>query len=52
MKQAVMIASRIDRGVHRDDPVLSLSGTRDCDRTVISQVRNLEEHRGLLTHTE
>jgi hypothetical protein len=24
----------------------------DCDRTVIRQARNLDEHRGLRTHTE
>ncbi len=28
-----------------------LSESRDCDRAVIRQVQNLEEHRGLRTHT-
>jgi hypothetical protein len=27
------------------------SDVLDCERTVISQSRNLEEHRGLRTHT-
>jgi hypothetical protein len=37
------------RGIQRKTP---LSGQVNCDRTVISQAWNLEEHRGLRTHTE
>ena len=29
-----------------------LSGGGHCDRTVISEAQNLDEHRGLRTHTE
>jgi hypothetical protein len=35
------------RGIKRKTPV---SGRFDCDRTVIRQARNLEEHRGLRMH--
>src|SRR5262245_11990268 len=28
------------------------NGDRDCERTVIGEAYNLEEHRGLRTHTE
>ncbi len=37
------------RGIQRKTP---LSGRVNCDRTVIGQAWNLEEHRGLRTHTE
>ena len=30
----------------------AVSERLDCDRTVIRQAQNLEEHRGLRTHTE
>ena len=30
----------------------ALSETSDCDKTVIDQVQNLEEHRGLPTQTD
>ena len=30
----------------------AVSGKLNCDRTVISQAWNLEENRGLRTHTE
>jgi hypothetical protein len=36
------------RGIQRKTPV---SGRVNCDRTVIGQAWNLEEHRGLQTHT-
>jgi hypothetical protein len=35
-----------------DTNVRAVSELIDCDRTVIRQTRNLEEHRGVLTHTE
>ena len=37
------------RGIRKQH---ALSERADCDRTVIRQARNLEEHRGLRTHTE
>ena len=35
---------------HRAESERSKNEIRDCDRTVISQAGNLEEHRGLRTH--
>ena len=42
---------RIGRDVEQYDAGV-VSVRIDCDRNVIRQARNLEEHRGLLTHTE
>jgi hypothetical protein len=36
------------RGIQRKTPV---SGRVNCDKTVIRGAQNLEEHRGLRTHT-
>ena len=41
--QAVMLHVR---------PLRTDKSKTDCDRTVICQAQNLDEHRGLLTHTE
>jgi hypothetical protein len=44
--------SRDDAIERVEDPLKPVSQIGDCDRTVIGEARNLDEHGGLPTHTE